>query len=119
MRRYALIVLLFVALSANACSLPKISLFPEAGPLKETTLQGSGEEKILVVSVNGVISDQPRERMLRSSPGMVEEIVSHLNGRKKIPISKRCSSRSIRRGDRSRPAISSIMKSAPTRRKQA
>jgi protease-4 len=69
---------MFFVLMIAGCSLPKFSLFPEAGPLKETTLQGSGEEKILVVSISGVISDQPKERLLSTRPSMVQEVVAHL-----------------------------------------
>lgn len=85
MRVRVLTVMVFVVLLVSGCSLPKLSLFPESGPLKETTLQGTGEEKILVISVNGGISDQPRERLLRSRPSMVEEVVAHLRRAEKDP----------------------------------
>ena len=62
----------------GGCSLPNFSLFPEAGPLKEITLEGTGEEKILVLSVNGTISDRPKEKLLGTRPSMVQELVSHL-----------------------------------------
>ena len=70
--------MIFVAVVIVGCSLPKINLFPQAGPLKEVTLEGTGEDKILVISVNGVISDQPKEKLLRSQPSMVQEVVTHL-----------------------------------------
>lgn len=77
MKHYVLIFLVFVTIFAG-CSLPKLSLLPERGPLKETTLQGSGDQKVLVINVNGVISDQPRQRLLQSQPSMVQEVVAQL-----------------------------------------
>jgi protease-4 len=62
----------------SGCSLPKFSLIPERGPLKETTLQGEGDQKVLVIDVNGVISDQPRQHLLQSRPSMVQEVVAQL-----------------------------------------
>ena len=79
------IVILFVAVVGMGCSLPKINLFPQAGPLKEVTLEGTGEEKVLVISINGVISDQPKEKLLRSQPSMVQEVVTHLKRAEQDP----------------------------------
>jgi protease-4 len=75
--RYLLMVLVVLAAPVG-CSLPQINLFPQAGPLKEMVLEGTGEQKVLVLSINGPISDQPKEKLLRSRPGMVQELVSHL-----------------------------------------
>ncbi len=78
MRRWSwLFIIAIIGVSAG-CSLPKLSLFPEAGPLKEVTLEGSGNEKILVLTINGPISDQPKQKLLRTSAGMVQELVTHL-----------------------------------------
>lgn len=71
------IVIIF-ALIFTGCSLPKFSLLPERGPLKETTLQGSGDQKVLVININGVISDQPQQRLLQSQPSVVQEVVAQL-----------------------------------------
>ncbi len=65
--------------------MPKINLFPQAGPLKEVILEGSAEEKVLVVSINGMISDQPKEKLLRSRPSMVQEVVTHLKRAEQDP----------------------------------
>ena len=81
----SLMLFFLIGLTTAGCSLPKLSLFPEQGPLKEVTLQGSGAEKILVVDVNGVISSQGRERILRSSSSMVERVVSRLKRAEKDP----------------------------------
>jgi protease-4 len=82
--RFLILMVCLVGISMG-CSLPKINLFPEAGPLKEVALEGSGEDKILVISINGVISDQPKEKLLRSQPGMVQEVVTHLKRAEQDP----------------------------------
>lgn len=78
MRRWFWLLIIAVLVVLTGCSLPKFSLFPEAGPLKEVTLEGSGDQKVLVLTIDGPISDQPKQKMLRTSPGMVQELVSHL-----------------------------------------
>lgn len=79
-------LMLIVALSVLVgCSFPPINLFPQAGPLKEVVLEGTGEEKVLVLSIDGPISDQPKEKVLRTQPGMVQEIVTHLKLAEKDP----------------------------------
>jgi protease-4 len=78
MRRRSWLIMIAIIAVLAGCSLPKLSLFPEAGPLKEVILEGSGEEKILVLTINGPISDQPKQKLLRSNPGMVQELVTHL-----------------------------------------
>ncbi len=67
-------------LVCSACIKPKITLFPgDTEPLKEFTLQGEGNEKILIIAVNGFISDSHRELPLYRKSSMVQEVVSHLN----------------------------------------
>ena len=85
MRIRILLVIMVVMFAASGCSLPKFSLFPEDGPLKEITLEGSGEEKILVLSIQGAISDQPREKLLRTHPSMVQEVIAQLKRAEKDP----------------------------------
>ncbi len=66
------------ALLLAGCS-PTLKLFPDArDPLEEYTLQGDGEEKILVVPIRGAITDRPNQKLLRTEPGMVRTVVSHL-----------------------------------------
>jgi protease-4 len=61
------------------CATPRVTLFPDAAePLKEFTLSGRGSGKVLVISVKGIIDDNPRRRLLRTEPSMVEEIVAQL-----------------------------------------
>jgi len=78
MRRWSWLFMIAMVVAYTGCSLPRLSLFPEAGPLKEVTLEGSGEEKILVLTINGPISDQPKQKLLRTNAGMVQELVTHL-----------------------------------------
>ncbi len=85
MRIHKGLIVLVVLLSLVGCSLPKFSLFPQAGPLQEVTLEGSGKEKILVISISGVISDKPKEKLLRSHPSMVQEVVTHLKRAEQDP----------------------------------
>lgn len=64
---------------AGGCSAPQIKLFPsQADPLQESTLEGSAEQKILVIPVRGVISNNPDEGLIRTRPSVVQEVVSHL-----------------------------------------
>jgi protease-4 len=80
-----LLTMTVVVAAVTGCSLPQFNLFPQAGPLKEIVLEGTGEEKVLVLSIDGTISDQPKEKLLRSRPGMVQEFVSHLKLAEKDP----------------------------------
>lgn len=85
MRKWSWIFLIAVLAVFAGCSLPKLSLFPENGPLKEVTLEGTGEKKILVLNITGLISDQPKDKLLRSEPDMVQELVTHLQKAAKDP----------------------------------
>jgi protease-4 len=85
MRRWFWIVIAVILTVFIGCSLPKLSLFPETGPLKEVTLEGSGAEKVLVLTIDGPISDQPKQKLLRSEPGMVQELVTHLKKAEQDP----------------------------------
>jgi protease-4 len=70
----AVIFLIFVG-----CTAPNIRLFPsQADPLREFTLEGKADQKILVIPVRGIISDAPREGFIRTRPSLVQEVVSQL-----------------------------------------
>jgi protease-4 len=59
---------------------PKVTLFGNgAAPLKEYTVSGKGKDKLLVITVRGVISHLPKKRFMGSAPSMVEQIVAQLN----------------------------------------
>jgi protease IV len=86
MTRSVLVVrICFVALLVSGfsvcsgCIKPKITIFPDGTePLKEFILQGSAKEKILIVPVNGFISDSHKEMSFYRKSSMVQEIVSQL-----------------------------------------
>ena len=82
MTRIFFAVFLALSLFASAgCIKPRISVFPDhTDPLDEYTLQGKGQEKILVIPVTGFISDSPKGGILSGAqkPGMVQEVVSQL-----------------------------------------
>lgn len=71
---------ILAVLAFVGCAAPKLNLFPDATePFKEYTLQGKGDPKILVVSIRGVISNEPDEKMFGGTqPGLVQEVVSQL-----------------------------------------
>ncbi len=79
MRTTRLIPVIIALIFVSACSMPRIRLFADAAdPLREYTLEGSGSDKILLISVQGTISDTPQKGLVRSSPSMVQQIVSQL-----------------------------------------
>lgn len=66
--------------------MPKVTLFGgKAEPLKEFTLQGTGNEKILVLSVDGTISTRSEKKMLRTTPSMVQQITAYLKHAEEDP----------------------------------
>ncbi len=79
--RIFLTILIAVSLfGLTGCIKPKISIFPDhTDPLDEYTLQGKGNEKILIVPIKGFISDGPRGILpIGRKPGTVQELVSQL-----------------------------------------
>ena len=79
MRKLLTVALTIMLISIFGCQSAKIRLFPsQADPLKEYALEGEGNEKILVVPVRGIISDVPREGLIRTKPSLVQEVVSQL-----------------------------------------
>jgi protease-4 len=67
------------AVLVSGCAAPKIGLLsPEEVPLKEYALQGSQKEKVLVISVRGLLSNEPKFGWLRKKPSLVQEVVSQL-----------------------------------------
>ena len=80
MRKHYLIMAAFVMILATACSGPRVKLFSEApDPLKEYTIEGGGTDKILLIPVNGLISDIPKRGLIGTSPSVVEQVVSQMN----------------------------------------
>ncbi len=78
-RRYLVIITVILLLFAAGCA-PRFNLLSSSRePLKEYTLEGKGADKILLIPVNGMISDSPKKEVMSSSPSVVEQIVSQLN----------------------------------------
>src|SRR2546428_977026 len=55
-----------------------ISLFPQAMPLREKTVQGTAADKILMMDISGVISDKSSSNPLSESEDLVARIKEEL-----------------------------------------
>ncbi|GBE04643.1 MAG TPA: signal peptide peptidase SppA [Nitrospirae bacterium] len=74
-----IIMLLIGAFLLSGCISTKVTLFRSySEPLKEYTLEGEGDGKVLMIPVKGVITSRSKNRLLYTEPGTVQEIVSHL-----------------------------------------
>ncbi|QTA79026.1 Signal peptide peptidase [Desulfonema limicola] len=63
----------------SGCISPKINVFNNGqSSLKEYTLEGTGDHKILVIQVRGNITNKPQKGVLKNKQGMVSGIVSQL-----------------------------------------
>jgi protease-4 len=70
---------LAAALLVQSCGTARFSIFADiSDPLAEYTLQGTGRERILVIPVQGTVTDAPKKGFVRSRPSMVQEVVSRL-----------------------------------------
>lgn len=79
MKKYLMRVSLLMAIVLVGCATPEITLFPDGSdPLEEFTLSGKKAGKVLVIPVQGIISDMPKRGFLRTDPSMVQEVVSQL-----------------------------------------
>ena len=77
MKKYFFYLLLFLFIIFTGCA-PKIKLFPDAtDPLREFTISGRGDEKVLVIPIKGIISNKSKGRIFEK-PSMVQEVVSQL-----------------------------------------
>jgi protease-4 len=86
MRRRIFIIAAVVVLFLTGCQAPKIRLFPGAAdPLQEYTLEGKEKGKVLVISIRGTISDEPKKKFVSTRPSMVQEVVSQLRKAEKDP----------------------------------
>lgn len=80
MKKIIFMTLLCSLFLLSACSVPRLNLLDSTpNPLKEYTLEGKGTDKILLIPVNGMITDAPKQDMLRTSPSLVEQVVVQLN----------------------------------------
>jgi protease-4 len=75
----AFAIAIIMAVIAIGCASPSIKLISDASdPLQEFTLEGEGGGKVLVIPIQGVITDRTKSGWLRIRPGKVQEVVSHL-----------------------------------------
>jgi len=79
MRKLYFLLLITILFLVVACTPPKFKIIPDAtDPLKEYTLEGSAKEKILLIPIRGLISDNPKQGFISTSPSLVEQVVSQL-----------------------------------------
>lgn len=81
MRRSTIIIeTIMIAMLMIGCAGPRITLFPDASdPLREMTLEGTAGERIALIPISGLITDAPKGRLVQRTPGLVQEVVSHLH----------------------------------------
>ncbi|MGB8720503.1 MAG: hypothetical protein WCD46_14435, partial [Desulfobacterales bacterium] len=65
-------------LGVTGCVAPQVNLFRDGtAPLREYTIQGRGGPKILVVSIRGVISSEPDEKVFGGvRPSILQDTVA-------------------------------------------
>ena len=80
MKKYLIALLILTAAGMFfGCAAPQVKLFSDASdPLQEFIIQGEADEKVLVISISGVITTKPSQSFLRTMPGLVQETVSQL-----------------------------------------
>lgn len=63
----------------TGCVQPNVSIFGAPGaPYREQVLSGQGQGKILLIGLDGLISERPKEGFLRSRPSTVQELSAQL-----------------------------------------
>ncbi len=74
------LIALCALLMLAGCSAPRLNIFDSTpNPLSEYTLEGGGKDKVLIIPVNGMISDSPQQELFGSKPSLVEQVVAQLN----------------------------------------
>lgn len=70
----------FILLFSSGCSFISISLVSSVEPLKETTVSGTGKDKILIMDISGIISGERKRGLAGFSdePDMVARIKEEL-----------------------------------------
>src|SRR3989339_1578623 len=65
---------------SSGCSLISVSLVPPVAPLKETTIMGKGKDKILIIDISGIISEEEKRGIagISGEPDMVARIKEEL-----------------------------------------
>lgn len=71
---------ILIAMLLTGCAGPRITLFSDASdPLREMTLEGTAGERIALIPISGMITDKPKGRLMQKTPGVLQEVVSHLH----------------------------------------
>jgi len=79
-RRYLATAILILLLSLGGCAFVTIPLFPEPQTLQEQILEGEGKDKILILHVLGIISENNDSGpSFKREPSMIEGIKEALN----------------------------------------
>lgn len=79
MKIISVVFLIAFSILNMSCSGFRIALLDTKFPLQEYTLEGSGTNKVLLLPVNGVISDEPKKGLVRTLPSEVQQIVAQLS----------------------------------------
>ena len=78
-------VAILTSLLMTGCVSMKLNMENYADPLREFTLEGDGPEKVLVIPINGVISDTEQREMIRKQPSLIKEVVSQIKKAEQDP----------------------------------
>lgn len=80
------ILMPLLALAITGCTSIKLNLFTgKSDPLQEFTLSGSGKDKVLIIPINGMISNSADFSLLSEHAGMLENITAQLQCAKEDP----------------------------------
>ena len=71
-----ILLMVFCLMIASGCTLFKINVTPGLGPLKEKTVAGEGDNKVLLVDIKGIISNRKQVSVLgvQQSVGLVDRV---------------------------------------------
>ncbi len=77
---------ILASLVITGCGSMKLNLTEDySEPLKEFTLEGEGKDKVVVIPIKGMISDDEEKEMMRKQPSLVKEVVSHIKKAEEDP----------------------------------
>lgn len=73
------IIAVVILLLLTGCFPTTVKMFSDGTePLREFTVEGKGKDKVLIVSIQGVVTDQSEEGMFKNKPGLVAETLAQL-----------------------------------------
>ncbi len=73
---YVLILFFLISTLGSGCTLLNVNLVPPISPLKEKVIFGKGNDKVLLIDIDGVIGNKKKESSLGSTTevGLVERV---------------------------------------------